>query len=88
MTIRAEVVALILVESEIELCTVLNNRAVERRQQHMVLVIEFWHGNNEQTVILTCVTIYQCRRTVGTRTVSPKQFTTEGFLQVGHYSFF
>jgi hypothetical protein len=77
VTLRAEVVALILVESEVKLSTVLNDRTVKRREQNMILIVELRYGNNEQTVILTGVTVYQCRRTVGTRAVRPKQFTTE-----------
>ena len=88
MTLRAVVVALILVESEIELSTVLNHRTIERREQHMVLIVQLRYGNNEQTVILTRVTIYKRRSTVGARTVCSKQFTTERLLQVGHYRFF
>jgi hypothetical protein len=88
VTLRAEIVALILVESEVELCSVLDDRTVERREQHMVLVVELRNGNNQQTVILARVTVYQRRRTISARTVCTKQFTTKGFLQVGHDGFF
>jgi hypothetical protein len=88
VTLRAVVVALILVETEVELSTVLNDRTVERREQNVVLIVEFRHGNNEQTVIFTGVTVYQCRGAVGSRAVRSKQFTTERLLQVCHDSFF
>jgi hypothetical protein len=87
VTLRAVVVALILVESKIELCTVLNYRTVKRREQYMILVIQLRYGNHEQTVVLTGVAIYKGRRTVGTGTVCPKQFTTQRLLQIGHHSF-
>jgi hypothetical protein len=77
VTFRAEVVTLILVKSEIKLGTVLNYRTVERRQQNMILVIELRHGNNEQTVIFARIAVYQCRCTIGSRTVCPKKFTME-----------
>ena len=87
VTLGAVVVTLILVESEVELGTVLNHRTVERRQEHVVLVVKLRYGNNEQTMILTCVAVYQRRCTVGTRTVCSKQFTTERLLKIGHHSF-
>jgi hypothetical protein len=46
VTLRAVVVALILVESQIELSTMLNNCNIERTKQYMVLVIQFWNGNH------------------------------------------
>ncbi len=72
MTLRAEIVALVLMESEIELSTVLNHRTVERRQKNMILVIELWYGNNEQTMILTRIAVNECRTAIGTRTVCSK----------------
>jgi hypothetical protein len=66
VTLRAEIVALILVESEVELSAVLYDRTVEGRQQNVVLVVELWYGNNEQTVVLTRVTVDERRRAVGT----------------------
>jgi ribosomal protein L35AE/L33A len=77
VTLGAEVVALILVESKIELGTVLNYRTVERRQQNVVLIIKLRYGNNEQTVIFARIAVYQRRRTIGARTVCPKKFTME-----------
>ena len=54
---RAEIVALILVQSEIELCTMLNDRDVERRKEHMVLVVDTRYGNNEQSMILARIAV-------------------------------
>jgi len=71
VTLRAVVVALILVESEVKLSTVLNDRTVERREQNMILIVEFRYGNNEQTVVFTGVTVYQRRGAVGSRAVRP-----------------
>jgi hypothetical protein len=36
----------------------LHNGAVERREQHMVLVVEFRHGHNEQSMILSDIAVY------------------------------
>ena len=88
MTLGAVIITLILVESKVKLSTVLNYRTVERRKQDVVLIVKFWYGNNEQTMIFSSITVHQSRCTIGTRTVCSKQFTTEGFLQVGHYRFF
>jgi hypothetical protein len=69
VSIRTEIVALILVEAEVEFSTVLDDRTVERRQQNMVLIVELRNGNNQQTVVLTRVTIYKRRTAISTRTV-------------------
>jgi CRP-like cAMP-binding protein len=87
VTLGAEVVALILVESKIELGTVLNYRTVERRQQNVVLIIKLRYGNNEQTVIFARIAVYKSRCTIGARTVCSQQFTMERLLKIGHYSF-
>ena len=57
VTFRTVVVALILVESKIELCSMLDDCHVERRKQHVVLVVEFRHGYHEQSVILARVAV-------------------------------
>ena len=58
MTLRAVVIALILVKSQIELSAMLNNGNVQRRQEHMVLIVELRNGYNQQSVILADVTVY------------------------------
>ena len=65
MTLGAVVVALVLVESEVELGTVLNNRTVKRREQDVVLIVQFRYGNNEQTVVFSGVAVNECRAAVG-----------------------
>ena len=40
-----EVTALVLVKAQIELCSVLNHGSVKRRQQHVVLVVQFRNGH-------------------------------------------
>ncbi len=57
----AVVVALILVQTEVESCSMLDDTTVERREQHMVFVVEFRHGNDKQTVVLACVAVYYRR---------------------------
>jgi hypothetical protein len=53
------------VESEVELGTVLNNRTIKRREQDMVLIVQFRYGNNEQTVVFAGVAVNECRAAVG-----------------------
>ena len=60
MTFRAIVIPLVLVESEIEFCSMLDDRTIERRQQHMVLIVQLWHRNNQQTVIFTRIAVNEC----------------------------
>ena len=81
-------VPLVFVESEVELGTVLNHRTVEGREQHMIFIVQFGYGNNEQTVVLARVAVGNGRTAVGSRSVCPQQFPTQRLLQVRHYSFF
>jgi hypothetical protein len=53
----------------------------------MVLIIEFWHRNNQQTMVLAGIAVYECRTAISARPVSPEEFTTETFLQVSHHGF-
>ena len=57
----AVVVALILVQTEVESGPMLDDTTVERREQHVVFVVEFRHGNHKQAVVLTCVAVYYRR---------------------------
>jgi hypothetical protein len=58
VTIRTVVVALILVESKIEFCTMLDDGHVKRTQQHVVFVVQLRNGNDQQTMILSDVAVY------------------------------
>ena len=57
VSLRTEIVALILVEAQVELRSMLNHRAVERRQQNVVLIVQLGHGNNKQTVVLARIAV-------------------------------
>ena len=54
----AEVVALVLVQSEVELRSMLNHGDIERREQHMVLVVQFGYWHDQQAMILASVAVY------------------------------
>ena len=64
VSVRTVVVALILVEPQVELSAMLYHRTVERRQEHMVLIVELGYRNNQQTVVFARITVYECRRAV------------------------
>ena len=66
VTLWAVVVALILMQAKVELCTMLYHRHVEGAQQDVVLVIQFGNGNYEQAMVLTRIAIHDS----GTR-ISP-----------------
>jgi hypothetical protein len=38
----------------------------------MVLIIEFWYRNNQQTMILAGVTVYKGRTAISTRAIGPE----------------
>ncbi len=72
VSVRTEVVALILVKSQVELSSMLDNRTVERRQEDMIVIIELRHGNHQQTMVLTRITIHECGTAIRTRTIGPE----------------
>ena len=88
VTLRTVVVALILMQTQVELGAMLNDGAVERRQQHVVLVVEFRNRYDEQAVILADIAIHNRRARVSARTVGAKQLLRQRILQVCHQSFF
>ena len=51
-------IARILVETKIELCTVLDDGLVERRKENMILTIQLRNRNYQQTVILTRIAVH------------------------------
>ena len=71
---RAVVVALILVQAQIEFCPVLHHRAVQRREQNVVFVVDFGHGNHQQTVVFSDVAIDNRRTRIRARAIGSQQF--------------
>ena len=61
VSVRAEMIAIILVYAQIELSTVLNDRNVQSTQQHMVLIIQLWHRDYQQAMIFSSIAVYNCR---------------------------
>ena len=58
VTHRAVVVALVFVQTQVESGPMLYDTTIERREQHMVFVVEFRHGNHKQTVVFARVAVY------------------------------
>ena len=80
--------ALILMETEVELCPMLHNRLVQRTQQHVILVVQIGNRKDQQAMILAGVAIDDGRAMVGARPVSPEDLTRQRFLQIYHQWFF
>ena len=80
VSFRTEIVALILVETQVEFGSVLHHCTIKRRQEHMVLVVNLWYRHYQKTMVLTRVTVYKCRRAIGTTSVGTEQFTTKALL--------
>ena len=59
MAFGAVVFSLIFVEAEVELSTVLDDGLVERGEKHVVLVVQFRYGDDEQTIVLSDITPYE-----------------------------
>ena len=87
VTFRAEIIALILVQAQIKLGTMLNNCHIETREQHMILIVQFGNRYNEQSMILSSVTVNNGAARIGTRAVGTKQLARQRILQVRHRSF-
>ena len=61
VTARRHCAILIFMHSEVELLLVCDNRLVDLRQQHMVVVVELRLRNHQQSVVFPCVTAdYRC----------------------------
>jgi hypothetical protein len=76
------------VEAQVEFRTMLDDRTVERRQEHMVLIVNLRHGYDQQSVVLTRITVDKRRRAVGTTSVCAEQFAAKALLEVRHHGFF
>ena len=51
-THRTVVVALVLVQAEVKLSSMLNHRNIQRTQEHMILIVQFRNRHDKQSVIL------------------------------------
>ena len=84
MSVGTEVIALIFVQSQIKLCTVLNYRFVQRREQHMILIVQVGDRNHQQAVIFACVTIYNRCTMIGTRLICTEYLPGKRLFQINH----
>ena len=80
MAIRAIVVTLILMKAHVKLSTMLDNRFIQRRQQHMVFVIQFRNGDNKQSMVFARIAINDCSAMVSSGTIRTKHFLWKGFF--------
>jgi hypothetical protein len=46
----------------------------------MVLIVKLGYRNNQQTMVLTGIAIYEGRTAISTRSIGPEEFTTETLL--------
>ena len=88
VSLRTEVVALILVETQVEFRPVLDDRTVQRRQEHMVLIVNLRHRDHQQSALLSRIAVYKGRGAIRTTSVGAEQFTAQTLLQVRHHGFF
>ena len=84
VTFGTIIFSLVLVQSEIKLGSMLNNRLIKGREQHMVLVVQVGHGHNQQAVIFSDVATYQCSRTIRTRLIRNQEFLEQAVLKICH----
>ena len=87
VALGAEVVSDVFVETEVELRTMLYDGLVERREQHMVLVVEGVNGDNEQAMVLADVAAYERGGAIRTGLCRQQELLAERVLKVGHLRF-
>ena len=88
MSHRREHVALVLMQTEVELSPVLHDGFVKRAQQHVVFIVQVGDREDQQTVVFARVAIDDGRAMVGARSVCAQNLTWQGFLQIYHQGFF
>ena len=84
VSIRAEHITIVLVDAQVEGGTVLYHSLVERRQQHMVVVVELGHWDDQQPVLLARVAAHNSRTMISTRLISAQYLLVKRLLQINH----
>ena len=69
VTVGAVGVALVTVQSQIERCAVLNDGLVECGQQHMVVVVELGHRDDQQAVLLAGIAAHDSGAMISPRLI-------------------
>ena len=88
MSLRTEVVALILMQAKVEGSPMLDDRRVKRAEQYMVVVVQFRNWHDKQPMVLPGVAVDDGRTGIGSRAVGPQQLSWKRVLKIGHQSLF
>ena len=83
MPARAEIIAVVFVNAEIELCSMLNDRFVARRQQHMVVAIQFGNRHYQQAVVFTRIAVDNRGAGVCAGFVGAQHFFVQRLFEIG-----
>ena len=87
MALGAEIVSDVLVETKVELRTVLYDGLIERGEQHMILVVQRIYGNNEQAMILADVAAYERGGAIRAGLSRQQELFSQRILEVRHLRF-
>ena len=87
MSLGAVIIPLVFVKSEVEFRSVLNNRFIQRREKHMILIVQVGNGYHHQTVIFPDVATHESGVAISAGPIGYQQFLKQGILQVGHLRF-
>ena len=82
----AEDIALILVDTDVERHAMLHDRQIEAGEQYVVVLTEFGDGDDEDAVVLACVTAYDAGAAIGALAVGTYVLPLGGLIEVGHES--
>ena len=87
VTVGAETSAFILVKAKVEFGAVLDHGLIERREDHVVVIVQIWLRHDQQTVVFPRVAIHDGGAVIGALTVCAEHFAREGFFQVDQQRF-
>ena len=84
VSVRAETVALVLVQTQVKRSAVLNHCLVQRRQHHVIVLIQLGDRNYQQPVLLAGVAIDDSRTMIRARLVGTQHLLGQRPLEVYH----
>ena len=82
VTIRTEIIPFVLLNSKIELCSVLIHRFVQRGEQYMIRIIDFGQRNYQLSMIFAGVAINQRCAVVGACAVGSYHLFRKRFVEI------
>ena len=87
MTVRTDDSAFVVMNRYVELCSMLDNGQIQRRQQYAILIPQLGNGNDQQTMIFTGIAAYYRRAGISPFSIGADVFALKRFIQIRHERF-